>query len=179
MTLRYKMPEANNAWTNNDLTNYYITLPVRMWKPDSGWSTICCLSTLTAQSGSATASSNRRVQTVKPEPAITETPQHLIRALAYKVHPYQWPTIGKISHIANATIGKELFFKYYTGQCHSGCNGTYCFEETVALAEKWFKPYPRRNTPLTASGTSANGGTPADGGAERAYRRALYGIPYL
>ena len=28
MTLRYKMPEAkNNAWTNNDITNYYITLP--------------------------------------------------------------------------------------------------------------------------------------------------------
>lgn len=61
----------NNAWTNNDITNYYITLPVRMWKPDSGWRvTVCCLSTLTAQSGSATASSNRRVQTAKPEPAI-------------------------------------------------------------------------------------------------------------
>lgn len=38
----------NNAWTNNDITNYYITLPVRMWKPDSGWRvTVCCLSTLT------------------------------------------------------------------------------------------------------------------------------------
>lgn len=39
----------NNAWTNNDITNYYITPPpVRMWKPDSGWRvTVCCLSTLT------------------------------------------------------------------------------------------------------------------------------------
>ena len=38
----------NNAWTNNDITNYYITLPVRMWKPDSGWRvTVCCPSTST------------------------------------------------------------------------------------------------------------------------------------
>ena len=38
----------NNAWTNNDITNYYITLPRQNVKPDSGWRvTVCCPSTLT------------------------------------------------------------------------------------------------------------------------------------
>ena len=30
---------------------------------------------------------------------------HLIRPLAYEVHPYRWPTIGKdLSHIEQATL---------------------------------------------------------------------------
>ena len=76
---------------------------------------------------------------------------HLLRALAYKVHPYQWPTIGKeISHIANATLEevKAFFFKYYApDNAILAVTGHITFEETVALAEKWFGPIPRRNVP--------------------------------
>lgn len=32
----------NNAWTNNDITNYYLTVPNRMWKSASGWSPTVC-----------------------------------------------------------------------------------------------------------------------------------------
>ncbi|KAB5384854.1 M16 family metallopeptidase, partial [Parabacteroides distasonis] len=74
---------------------------------------------------------------------------HLLRALAYKVHPYQWPTIGKeISHIANATLEevKAFFFKYYApDNAILAVTGHITFEETVTLAEKWFGPIPRRN----------------------------------
>ena len=58
----------NNAWTNNDITNYYITLP-RQNVETGFWLESDRMLSL-AQSGSATASSNRRVQTAKPEPAI-------------------------------------------------------------------------------------------------------------
>lgn len=118
------------------------------------------------------ASSNRRVQIANLNRCWrTETPLHLLRALAYKVHPYQWPTIGKeISHIANATLEevKAFFFKYYApDNAILAVTGHITFEETVALAEKWFGPIPRRNVPLAhcRQNPRANGGTPADSGA--------------
>lgn len=42
---------------------------------------------------------------------------HLLRPLAYQVHPYRWPTIGKeLSHIAQATLQEVEDF--FTGIMH-------------------------------------------------------------
>jgi zinc protease len=41
---------------------------------------------------------------------------HKLSALAYKTHPYRWPTIGiELSHVENATMEavKAFFKKYY------------------------------------------------------------------
>ncbi len=100
----------NNAWTNNDITNYYITLP-RQNVETGFWLESDRMLSLDF---------NPRSLEVQRQVVIEEFKQrnlnqpygdasHLLRALAYKVHPYQWPTIGKeISHIANATL-EEVF----------------------------------------------------------------------
>lgn len=76
---------------------------------------------------------------------------HLLRPLAYKVHPYQWPTIGKeLSHIANATLDevKDFFFRFYApNNAVLAVTGNIAFDEAVRLAEKWFGPIPRREVP--------------------------------
>ena len=140
----------NNAWTNNDITNYYITLP-RQNVETGFWLESDRMLSLDF---------NPRSLEVQRQVVIEEFKQrnlnqpygdasHLLRALAYKVHPYQWPTIGKeISHIANATLEevKAFFFKYYApDNAILAVTGHITFEETVTLAEKWFGPIPRRN----------------------------------
>ncbi|HBO76435.1 MAG TPA: peptidase M16, partial [Marinilabiliales bacterium] len=73
----------------------------------------------------------------------------LLRPMTYKVHPYQWPTIGKeISHIENATLEevKEFFFGFYApNNAILSVAGNITKKEVETLAEKWFGPIPRRN----------------------------------
>lgn len=140
----------NNAWTNNDITNYYITLP-RQNVETGFWLESDRMLSLDF---------NPRSLEVQRQVVIEEFKQrnlnqpygdasHLLRSLAYKVHPYQWPTIGKeISHIANATPEEvqAFFFKYYApDNAILSVTGHITFQETVAMAEKWFGPIPRRN----------------------------------
>lgn len=142
----------NNAWTNNDITNYYITLPHQNIETGFWLESDRMLS----------LDFNPRSLEVQRQVVIEEFKQrnlnqpygdtsHLLRALAYKVHPYQWPTIGKeISHIANATPEEvqAFFFKYYApDNAILSVTGHITFQETVAMAEKWFGPIPRRNVP--------------------------------
>jgi predicted Zn-dependent peptidase len=72
-----------------------------------------------------------------------------VRGLVYKAHPYQWPTIGKEpAHIENATLDevKDFFFRFYApNNAILAVTGNISFEDTVALAEKWFGPIPRRD----------------------------------
>ena len=76
---------------------------------------------------------------------------HLLRPLAYRVHPYRWPTIGKeLSHIEQATLEevKDFFYRFYApNNAVLAVTGNISWEETLALAEKWFGPVPRRNVP--------------------------------
>ena len=140
----------NNAWTNNDITNYYITLP-RQNVETGFWLESDRMLSLDF---------NPRSLEVQRQVVIEEFKQrnlnqpygdasHLLRALAYKVHPYRWPTIGKeISHIANATPEEvqAFFFRYYApDNAILAVAGHITFEETVALAEKWFSPIPCRH----------------------------------
>jgi predicted Zn-dependent peptidase len=73
----------------------------------------------------------------------------LLRQLAYKVHPYQWPTIGReISHIEKATMQqvKDFFFAHYApDNAVLVVSGDVEFDQVVKLAERWFGPIPNRN----------------------------------
>lgn len=140
----------NNAWTNNDITNYYLTLPaynaeLAFWLESDRMLSL---------------SFNPESLEVQRQVVIEEFKQrnlnqpygdssHLIRSLAYKVHPYQWPTIGKdVNHIANATMDevKDFFFHYYApNNAILAVTGNISFEETIQLAEKWFGPIPARD----------------------------------
>ena len=140
----------NNAWTNNDITNYYITLP-RQNVETGFWLESDRMLSLDF---------NEKSLEVQRQVVIEEFKQrnlnqpygdvgHLVRGMAYKKHSYQWPTIGKeTSHIANATLDevKDFFFRFYApDNAILAVTGNISFEDTVALAEKWFGPIPRRN----------------------------------
>ena len=142
----------NNAWTNNDITNYYVTLPAHNIE----------LAFWLESDRMLGLDFNPKSLEVQRQVVIEEFKQrnlnqpygddsHLLRALAYKVHPYRWPTIGKdISHIAHATLDevKDFFFHYYApNNAILAVTGNIPWEETVRLAEKWFAPIPRRDVP--------------------------------
>lgn len=139
----------NNAWTNNDITNYYITLPYQ--NAETGfW--------LESDRMLSLDFSPRSLE-VQRQVVIEEFKQrnlnqpygdasHLLREIAYQTHPYRWPTIGKeISHIANATLEevKDFFFRFYApNNAVLAVTGHIPFDETVRLAEKWFGEIPAR-----------------------------------
>ncbi len=139
----------NNAWTNNDITNYYLTVPrsnveIGFWlESDRMQELAFSEDSLDVQRGVVMEEFKQRCL----NQPYGDT-GHLIRALAYKVHPYRWPTIGKeLSHIANATLAevKEFFFHFYApNNAVLAVTGNISWEETVRLTEKWFGGIPRR-----------------------------------
>ena len=140
----------NNAWTNNDITNYYITLPHQnvetgFWlESDRMFSLDFSPKSLEVQ---------RQVVIEEFKQRNLNQPygdaSHLLRELAYESHPYRWPTIGKeIAHIAQATLEevKDFFYRFYApNNAILAVTGHISFEETIRLAEKWFGPIPARN----------------------------------
>lgn len=143
----------NNAWTNNDITNYYLTVPrqnveIGFWlESDRMLSLDFNERSLEVQRGVVMEEFKQRCLN-QPYGAVG----HLLRPLAYKEHPYQWPTIGKeLSHIANATLDevKDFFFRFYApNNAVLAVTGNISFEEAVALTEKWFGTIPRRDVPV-------------------------------
>ena len=140
----------NNAWTNNDITNYYITLPHQnvetgFWlESDRMFSLDFSPKSLEVQ---------RQVVIEEFKQRNLNQPygdaSHLLRELASESHPYRWPTIGKeIAHIAQATLEevKDFFYRFYApNNAILAVTGHISFEETIRLAEKWFGPIPARN----------------------------------
>lgn len=142
----------NNAWTSNDLTNFYITLPKQNVETGFWLESDRMLS----------LSFNQNSLDVQRQVVIEEFKQrclnqpygdvgHIMRAMAYKVHPYQWPTIGKeVSHIAQATMKevKDFFFRFYApNNAILVVTGNISFDETISLTEEWFGPIERRDVP--------------------------------
>ena len=140
----------NNAWTNNDITNYYITLPYQnvetgFWLESDRM--------LSLDFSPKSLEIQRQVVIEEFKQRNLNQPygdaSHLLRELAYEAHPYRWPTIGKeIAHIAQATLEevKDFFFRFYApNNAILAVTGHISFEETIRLAEKWFGSIPARN----------------------------------
>lgn len=137
----------NNAFTNNDYTNYYETLPkenieTAFWlESDRMFGLNINEQSLSVQKSVVTEEFNQRYLN-QPYGDIWL----LLRALAYKVHPYQWPTIGKeVSHITNATLNDVTSFyqKFYAPNnallsVVGDFDASYVFE----LANRWFGDIP-------------------------------------
>lgn len=142
----------NNAFTNNDITNYYETLPATNIET-AFW--------LESDRMLSLAFTDKSLE-VQRSVVIEEFKQRylnqpygdvwlLLRPLAYKVHPYQWATIGKeISHIENATMEdvKSFFFRYYCpDNAIMTVAGNVKASEVFELAEKWFGEIKRNIAP--------------------------------
>ena len=143
----------NNAWTNNDITNYYLTVPrvnaeIGFWlESDRMLELAFSPRSLEVQRGVVMEEFKQRCLN-QPYGDVS----HLIRPLAYRVHPYRWPTIGKqLSHIADATLDevKDFFFRHYApNNAVLAVTGNLSWDETRRLADKWFAPIPRRDIPV-------------------------------
>lgn len=143
----------NNAWTNNDVTNYYLTIPRQnvetgFWlESDRMLGLAFSERSLEVQRGVVMEEFKQRCLN-RPYGDVS----HLLRSLAYRVHPYRYPTIGKeLSHIEKATLDevKAFFFRHYApNNAVLTVTGNISFEETVSLTEKWFGPIPRREVPV-------------------------------
>lgn len=137
----------NNAFTTNDLTNYYCQLPAEnietaFWLESDRM--------LSLAFGKKSLDTQRKVVCEEFKEHYINKPYgdvwHKMRELAYTTHPYRWMTIGKeLRHIEEATLEdvKAFFYKHYTP-----CNailvvaGNVTADQVKTLAEKWFGPIP-------------------------------------
>ena len=142
----------NNAFTTNDITNYYLTLPsanleTGMWlESDRMLSLAFSEKSLEVQRNVVIEEFKQRYLNQPYGDAWL-----LMRPLAYKVHPYKWATIGKeIKHIEEAKMEdvRAFFRKFY---CPANAimvvSGNVQTEEVKVLAEKWFGTIPSGEKP--------------------------------
>ncbi len=135
----------NNAFTNNDFTNYYLTIPAQNIET-AFW--------LESDRMLSLAFSEKSLE-VQRNVVIEEFKQRYLnqpygdvwlnlRPLAYKVHPYKWATIGKeISHVENAVMDdvKKFFYNYYRpNNAILTLSGNINPQDAFELAQKWFGP---------------------------------------
>jgi len=137
----------NNAYTTNDITNYYIQLPVQNIET-AFWLESDRMKSLAFSEKSLDV--QRKVVSEEFKEHYLNKPygdawQHL-RQLAYKKHPYQWMTIGKeLKHIEDAKLDdvKAFFFKHYCPVNAVLCvAGNVTTDQVRQLAEKWFGNIP-------------------------------------
>mgnify|MGYP001002777000 CR=1 FL=1 len=137
----------NNAFTSNDITNYYITLPAKNLETAFWLESDRMLG----------LAFNKQGLEVQRNVVIEEFKQRYLnqpygdvwlrlRNLAYKVHPYKWATIGKeIKHIEEAKMEdvKAFFKKFYApNNAIMAVTGNVTVDEVKILAEKWFSDIP-------------------------------------
>jgi len=141
----------NNAFTSNDLTNYYITCPAAQLE------TVFWLeSDRMLELDFSQKSLDVQISVVCEEFKQRYLNQpygdawlHL-RPLHYKVHPYRWMTIGQtLEQIEAVTLEvvREFFFSFYApNNATLVVAGGIQTDEVLRLAEKWFGPIARRLT---------------------------------
>ncbi|OSZ82814.1 peptidase M16 [Chitinophagaceae bacterium IBVUCB1] len=137
----------NNAYTTNDITNYYIQLPLQNIET-AFW--------LESDRMNALAFSEKSLD-VQRKVVSEEFKEHYInkpygnawenlRKLAYQKHPYQWMTIGKeLKHIEDAQLQdvQSFFYKHYRPvNAILAVAGNVNTEQVKELAEKWFGGIP-------------------------------------
>ena len=133
----------NNAYTTNDLTNYYIQLPAENLET-AFWLESDRMLSLAFTENSLEV--QRKVVCEEFKEHYLNKPYGdvwlKLRELAYEVHPYRWMTIGKeLSHIENEQFqyAKNFFFKHYRRvNAILVVAGNVTIEQVRTLAEKWF-----------------------------------------
>ncbi len=137
----------NNAYTTNDITNYYLQIPAENLET-AFWLESDRMISLAFDENSLD---------VQKKVVIEEFKEHYInkpygdvwnkmRELAYKVHPYKWMTIGKeLSHVENVELQdvKNFFYKHYTpANAVLTVAGNISVDQIKKLAKKWFGDIP-------------------------------------
>jgi zinc protease len=147
----------NNAFTSNDITNYYDVLPVNnietaLWlESDRMLSLAFTPKSLEVQRSVVIEEFKQRYLNQPYGDVWLQ-----LRPEVYKVHPYKWATIGKeIEHIEDATMEdvKGFFKKFYHPANAIMCiAGNMELDEVKRVVTKWFGDIPagevnQRNLP--------------------------------
>lgn len=142
----------SNAFTSNDITNYYDILPVQnietaLWlESDRMLSLAFTPKSLEVQRSVVIEEFKQRYLNQPYGDVWLE-----LRPLAYTVHPYKWATIGKtIQHIEEAQMEDvKAFFKahYHPANAILCIAGNISQETTVELVNKWFGDIPKSLKP--------------------------------
>ncbi len=133
----------NNAYTTNDLTNYYCQLPAENLET-AFWLESDRMLSLAFSEKSLDV--QRKVVSEEFKEHYINKPYgdvwKILRELAYKQHPYRWMTIGReLSHIEKAELDdvRRFFFKHYTpSNAILVVAGNVYVDQVRMLAEKWF-----------------------------------------
>lgn len=133
----------NNAFTNSDITNYYLTLPKENLET-AFWLESDRMLNLAFSEKSLQV--QRQVVTEEFRQNYLNQPYGdvwlLLKPLVYKVHPYQWNTIGKeISHIEKARLSdvKQFYKRFYNpNNAIVVVAGDVETKKVEKLAQKWF-----------------------------------------
>ena len=140
----------NNAFTNNDITNYYLTIPTENIET-AFWLESDRMLSLAFSQKSLDTQKNVVVEEFKQRylnQPYGDIPL-LMRPLAYKVHPYQWPTIGKSTkdiEVTQLDEVKSFFFSHYApNNAILVLAGNIEEDRVLELSEKWFGPIEQRD----------------------------------
>lgn len=142
----------NNAFTTNDYTDYYITLPkdnieTAFWlEADRMTGLDITTEKLEAEKMVVIEEFNQRYLN---QPYGDQW--HILRDMMYKRHPYRWPTIGITpDHIRDATLEdvRAFYERYYQpSNAILSVAGDILPEKVFELAEKWFGHLPSHSRP--------------------------------
>jgi zinc protease len=137
----------NNAFTNNDITNYYNVLPaenleVALWLESDRMHNI--------RFSEKKLDVQRKVVVEEFKETCLNEPYgdvwHHLAELAYKVHPYRWPTIGMVpEHVSEASLAdvQAFYDKFYQpNNAVLVVAGKVDTAEVQVLVEKWFGHLP-------------------------------------
>ena len=139
----------NTAYTNNDYTDFYITLPkdnleTALWLESDRMEGLDITPAKLEAEKKVVIEEFRQRYLNQPYGDQTM----LLRALAYKVHPYRWAAIGLTTdHIAEATLEDvEAFYRTHYRPSNAVLSISADIEEErmLELAEKWFAPLADR-----------------------------------
>ena len=143
----------NNAFTSNDITNYYITLPAANLET-AFWLESDRMLSLAFTEKSLDVQRNVVCEEFKQR--YLNQPYGdvwlRLRPLAYQVHPYRWATIGKeLAHIEGAKMDdvKDFFATYYTpANAYMVVAGNVETDTVKEMVEKWFGDIPAGRKPV-------------------------------
>jgi zinc protease len=139
----------NNAFTNNDITNYFLTVPAQnietaFWlESDRMTGLNFSQKNLETQKHVVVEEFNQRYLNQPYGDSMLK-----LRPLAYKVHPYKWPAIGKdITDIEKINLKniRDFFYSHYApNNAILTLSGNITSEKALELTNKWFGPIPER-----------------------------------
>lgn len=139
----------NNAYTNNDVTNYYISLPkqnaeLAFWMESDRMRNILLNAGKVNVQRQVVMEEFKQGDLNRPYGDVSS----IMRAMVFKKHPYRWSTIGRdLSHIAKMPLSliRKFYDNYYApDNAVLAVVGDVSFEQVMEWSAKWFGPIPAK-----------------------------------